>query len=175
VHKECHNPHFVQRQWQQKCGCSCTVTKPFQYAKFEAFTAMKIQIVFFLVTTTYHYTQSQPRTLPFEAILVYEGVTKSFRTGRLERELQIVQLSATRCSCIAILWVSLVSFAAVTLFVASQRVFIVVVYFVLTQSGNFWIYPRIYLPLSRVGMVTCTLMTVIYNFKRFSGTEFYRH
>jgi hypothetical protein len=28
------------------------------------------------------------------------GVSKSFRTGRLERELQMVQLSATRCSCI---------------------------------------------------------------------------
>jgi hypothetical protein len=38
-----------------------------------------------------------------------------------------------------------VSFAAITLCVASQRVFIivVVVYFVMTQSGNFWIYPRI--------------------------------
>jgi hypothetical protein len=48
------------------------------------------------------------------------------------RELQIVQLSATRCSCIAILWVSLVSFAAITLCVASQRVFIVMrVYFVI--------------------------------------------
>jgi hypothetical protein len=33
----------------------------------------------------------------------YEGVSKSFRTGRLERELKMVQLSATRCSCIAIL------------------------------------------------------------------------
>jgi hypothetical protein len=32
---------------------------------------------------------------------LYEGVSKSFRTGRLERELQVVQLSAT--SCIAIL------------------------------------------------------------------------
>jgi hypothetical protein len=28
---------------------------------------------------------------------VYEGVSKSFRTGHLERELQMVQLSATRC------------------------------------------------------------------------------
>jgi hypothetical protein len=50
---------------------------------------------------------------------IYEGVSKNFRTGRLEREVQMVQLSATRCSCIAILWVSLVSFAAITLFVAS--------------------------------------------------------
>jgi hypothetical protein len=41
------------------------------------------------------------------------------------------------------LWVSLVSFAATTLCVVSQLVFIVVsVYFVMTQSGNFWIYPR---------------------------------
>jgi hypothetical protein len=47
----------------------------------------------------------------------------------------MVQLSATRCSCIAILLVSLVSFVAITLCVASQRVFIVivvaVVYFVM--------------------------------------------
>jgi hypothetical protein len=33
----------------------------------------------------------------------YEGVTKGFRTVLLERELQMIQLSATRCSCIAIL------------------------------------------------------------------------
>jgi hypothetical protein len=52
---------------------------------------------------------------------------KSFRNGRLERELQMVQLSATRCSCIAILWVSLVSFAAITFCVASQQVFFIIV------------------------------------------------
>jgi hypothetical protein len=57
----------------------------------------------------------------------YEGVSKSLRTDRLERELRMVQLSATRCSCIAILWVSLMSFVAITLCVASQRVFVVVV------------------------------------------------
>jgi hypothetical protein len=61
---------------------------------------------------------------------VYEGVSKSFRTGSLERELQMVQLSVTRCSCIDILWVNLVSFAAIPLCVASQRMFIVVIYFV---------------------------------------------
>jgi hypothetical protein len=33
---------------------------------------------------------------------IYGGVSKSFRTGRLERELQMVQLSVTRCSYIAI-------------------------------------------------------------------------
>jgi hypothetical protein len=40
-----------------------------------------------------------------------------------------------------------VSFAAITHCVASQRVFIIVVvvvaiYFVMTQSGNFWTHPR---------------------------------
>jgi hypothetical protein len=61
-----------------------------------------------------------------------KGVSKSFRTGRVGRELQMVQLSATRCSCIAILWASLVSFAAITICTASQWVFIVVsVYFVI--------------------------------------------
>jgi hypothetical protein len=55
---------------------------------------------------------------------------KPFRTGLLERKLQMVQLSATRCSCIAILRVSLVSSAAVYLCVASQRLFIIV-YFVI--------------------------------------------
>jgi hypothetical protein len=44
----------------------------------------------------------------------------------------MVQLSTTRCSCIAILWVSLVSSAAITLYVASQQVFIVAsIYFVI--------------------------------------------
>jgi hypothetical protein len=52
---------------------------------------------------------------------VYESVSKCFRTGRLERELRMVLLSATRCSCIAILWVSPTSFAAITLYVTSQR------------------------------------------------------
>jgi len=59
----------------------------------------------------------------------YEVVSKIFRTGHLERELQMVQLSVTRCSCIAILWVNLVSIVTITLYVASQRVFIV--YFVI--------------------------------------------
>jgi hypothetical protein len=66
-----------------------------------------------------------------DSITVYEDVSESFRTGRLERKLQMVQPSVTKCSCIAILCVSLVSFAAITLCVASQQVFIVVVYFVI--------------------------------------------
>jgi hypothetical protein len=44
-----------------------------------------------------------------------------------------------------------VSFAAIKLCVASQRVFIfVVVYFVMTQSGNFWIYPRYFISVNDV-------------------------
>jgi hypothetical protein len=41
--------------------------------------------------------------VPLTAVL-YEGVTKSFRTaGHLDLELQLVQLSDTMYSCIAIL------------------------------------------------------------------------
>jgi len=61
----------------------------------------------------------------------YEGVSKSFRIGLLERELQMLQLYATRCRCFAILWASLVSLAAIILCIASQRLFIVAVYFVI--------------------------------------------
>jgi hypothetical protein len=62
-------------------------------------------------------------------------VSKSFQTGRLERELQVVQLCATRRSYMAILLVSIVSFAAITLYVTSQRVFIV--YFVIDSVSIF--------------------------------------
>jgi len=36
--------------------------------------------------------------------LYVPGLSKTFRTGRLERELQMVQLSATVCSYITVLW-----------------------------------------------------------------------
>jgi len=39
----------------------------------------------------------------FVARTLYEGVSKIFRTGRLERELQMLQLSTTTRSYIAIL------------------------------------------------------------------------
>jgi hypothetical protein len=39
----------------------------------------------------------------------------------------MVQLSATRCNCIAVSQVSLVNFAVINLCAASQRVFVVVV------------------------------------------------
>jgi hypothetical protein len=43
------------------------------------------------------------------------------------------------------------SFAAITPCVASQRVVTVVVVFVMTQSGNFWIHPRT--------IMSCVLVT----------------
>jgi hypothetical protein len=47
-----------------------------------------------------------------------------------------------------------VSFPVITLSVASERVFIVVsVYFVMTQSGNFWLHLRIVITL-----VTCHML-----------------
>jgi len=72
---------------------------------------------------------------------IYEGASRSFRTVHLEQELQMVQFCAIRCNCIAIWWVSLVSFAAMTLCIASQEMFIVV-HSLSTQSGNFWIHLR---------------------------------
>jgi hypothetical protein len=67
---------------------------------------------------------------------IYEGLSKSFWYGCLEWELQMVQLSATRCSCINILWVSLMSFAAITFCVASQWVFVVICLF------HYWLSPE---------------------------------
>jgi len=59
---------------------------------------------------------------PHSLLVLYKGVSQSFRTGHLEQQLQMVQLSATRCSCTTILWVSLLRFTAITLCVASQQV-----------------------------------------------------
>jgi hypothetical protein len=68
------------------------------------------------------YLEGNSPWYPVDIQHINEGVSKSFRTGRLEGEQQMVQLSATRCICIAILWVSLASFAAITLCVASKQV-----------------------------------------------------
>jgi hypothetical protein len=61
---------------------------------------------------------------------VVRGCIRKFPDWTTGARTQMVQFSATRCRCIDILWVSLLSFAAVTLCVASQRVF-VVVYFII--------------------------------------------
>jgi hypothetical protein len=56
-----------------------------------------------------------------------QGCVKKSWTGHLEQELQMVQLSATRCICVTILLASLMSFVAITLCVASQWVLIVLI------------------------------------------------
>jgi hypothetical protein len=95
-----------------------------------------------------HLRPGLPRCLfssGFATRMLYEGVSKNFRTGRLERELQMVQFSATWCSFIAILGVNLASFAALTFCAVSQRMFIVVsVYFVIDSVRKLWIRPRMH-------------------------------
>jgi hypothetical protein len=76
-----------------------------------------------LTSASYHVSLiSQEIPCPHICIRV---CIKSFRTGSLERELQMVQFSAISCSRIAILWASPVSFVAIILCVASQRVLVV--------------------------------------------------
>jgi len=53
----------------------------------------------------YSLQASKSSAFSYHLSILQEGVFKSFRTGRLERELLTVQLSATRCICIAILWI----------------------------------------------------------------------
>jgi hypothetical protein len=72
----------------------------------------------------------------------------------------MVQLSATRCSCIAALWVSLVSFAAITLCVASQHVFIVV-YFVIDSIRKLLYTPSY----KRIGLTASDKPDISYAFK----------
>jgi hypothetical protein len=59
----------------------------------------------------------------------------------------MVQFSTARCSCIAILWVNLVSLTAITLCVASQRLIIVVgVYFVIDSVRKLFDTPSYITP-----------------------------
>jgi hypothetical protein len=87
-------------------------------------------VCFFFISTLYSFvllfTINDEHTAIWEMVVTCDCVSRNFRTGRLKQELQMVQLSANRCSCIAILWASLVSFVAITLCVASRRVFIVI-------------------------------------------------
>jgi hypothetical protein len=62
----------------------------------------------------------------------------------------MIRLSATRCSCITILWVSIVSFAAITLCVPSQQVFIVVVYFVIVLVQKLFGNTIVYMNVSNI-------------------------
>jgi hypothetical protein len=85
---------------------------------------MELYKLLYIILYSIHISVMRPRVIGNNA---HGGVSKSFRTGRLERELQVVQFSASRRSCIAILWFSLASFAVIILCVASQLVFIVAV------------------------------------------------
>jgi hypothetical protein len=77
----------------------------------------------------------------------------------------MVQLSATRCSCIVILWVSLASFAAITLYVASRRVIPKVgLYFVIDSARKLLDTPS-YLIVCAKSFITCRSGAV------YSGTE----
>jgi hypothetical protein len=107
------------------------------YIRYPA-TCREVVSVNGTILSIYHSSMnSEPQAL-------YGGVSKNFPNWPPERELQMVQLSASRCSCMAILWVSIVSLAAITLCVTFQRVFnFVIVIYLSTQSGNFWIHPRI--------------------------------
>jgi hypothetical protein len=83
-----------------------------RFGKLQKQSSLKYVAMIILYDTKH---RSLPQHIDvYVTVCTYEGVSKSFRTGRLERELQTVQLSATRCSCIAILWISLVSFVATT-------------------------------------------------------------
>jgi len=65
-------------------------------ATYRAYGRLVKRIVFEYPYNLHKYIKQLHRTRD-------ECVSRSFRTGRLGRELQIVQLSATKCSCIAIL------------------------------------------------------------------------
>jgi hypothetical protein len=76
---------------------------------------------------------------------IYEGVYKFSGLAAWSENCKWYSSLPLVALCIAILWVSLVTFSAITRCVASQRVLIVaVVYFFIDSSGNFWIHPRIY-------------------------------
>jgi hypothetical protein len=93
----------------------------------------------------------------------YESVSKSSRTVRLERELQMVQRSATRCNCNAILWVGVVSFATINFFVAS-RVFIVVsIYFVIDSVRKLLDTPSYRLSFSSRNVTTISVPVLTYS------------
>jgi hypothetical protein len=74
------------------------------YGYTNLFIFLNIKLPFFVIVVSekivwfrFYYIKTTSEIL----ILSYKGVFKSFHIGCLERELQMVQLSATRCSCIA--------------------------------------------------------------------------
>jgi hypothetical protein len=109
--------HSPPSSAEVKNGWSYTSTPQYAFMRSCLFTTQgKRYLSTFTYTFTFEYTRVYPKV---------SGLTLGARTAN-------GTALCTRCSCIAILWVSLVSFIAITLCVASQRVFIVVsVYFVI--------------------------------------------
>jgi hypothetical protein len=66
------------------------------------FTAKHYPMSFLAAALTVSLWEVYVKYLHVGILSVYEVLSRSFRTGLPERELQVVQLSATRCSCIAI-------------------------------------------------------------------------
>jgi hypothetical protein len=102
------------------------------------------------VTARGRRNQPSPTLRNLYACWTYGCVSKSFRTGCLQRKLQMVQFFASRCSCVAILWVSLVNFAAITLCVVSLQVFIVVSIYFIIYSVRKLFDTHLYLPTLQV-------------------------
>jgi hypothetical protein len=56
-----------------------------------------------IILESLHFSQATSRAYLSVTKLICEGVSISFWTGHLQRELQMIQLSATRYSCLAVL------------------------------------------------------------------------
>jgi hypothetical protein len=116
------NPHTVTQHLQETNSDKCTLP----YRNLFFWTQSIAQNGFYLASKT----------------VATRGCIQILQTGRLERELKMVQLSATRRSCIAILWVSLVSFAAITLWMQQQWIIPKVsVYFVIDSVRKILVTP----------------------------------
>jgi len=77
---------------KKKILCPCQESNPVvQTINYEVYCSTKIRSLCQMVQ------------IRVTDMLVYEGVSKSFWTVRLERELQMIQLSGTRLSFVAIL------------------------------------------------------------------------
>jgi len=76
----------------------------FLYKQFAmTLTATIVNMYGLLMTYVLTFLNNANVQLFYNPVWTYEGVSKRIRTGRLERELKMVQFSDTRCSYIAIL------------------------------------------------------------------------
>jgi len=156
------NPHTVTQHLQETNSDKCTLP----YRNLFFWTQSIAQNGFYLASKT----------------VATRGCIQILQTGRLERELKMVQLSATRRSCIAILWVSLVSFAAITLWMQQQWIIPKVsVYFVIDSVRKILVTPlyiiqristsfesRVLISLLyRIGLISVRILTILAGFRGF--------